>query len=202
MFPSLLSSCGQRGAAAVNITFQAIDPDDCPVAGAVYRLRCACGKFINAITGRDGCVTFRCVRPGTYELTQIAAPFGYEADPATHTVEVSRRCCVKIDGLPMRCFQSVNQREFSSPAQSPPPMVAPVTVDTLTVTGLGEPGCKIEVCFPRCIACCTTVRRDGSWSVDVPCGGTLEPSDTVQATQLCRCKLPSETVSMVVPPIT
>ncbi|MCL2678668.1 MAG: prealbumin-like fold domain-containing protein, partial [Clostridiales bacterium] len=100
MFTNLLGSCGQRGAAAVNITFQAIDPDDCPIEGAVYRLRCACGRFINAITGRNGCVTFSGIRPGTYELTQIAAPFGYELDSTIHTVEVLRRGCVKIDGLP------------------------------------------------------------------------------------------------------
>ena len=201
MFANLLSlsTCGQRGAAAANVTFQAIDPEDCPIEGAVYRLRCACGRYINAITGRNGCVTFFGIRPGIYELTQIAAPFGYVADPATHIVEVSRRCCVKIDGLPMRCFQSINQREFPSPAQSPPPMVAPVSIETLTLAGMGQPGCAIEVTFPNGQVCCTTVRRDGSWSVDVPCGGRLEPGDAVQAVQLCRCMLPSEAVSVLVP---
>ena len=201
MFTNFLGSCGQRNVAAVNVTFQAIDPDDCPIEGAVYRLSCACGRYINAITGRNGCVTFCGIRPGTYELTQIAAPFGYEADPATHIVEVSRRCCVKIDGLPMRCFQSINQREFPSPAQSPPPTVTPISADTLTVTGMGEAGCKIEVCFPIGCTACTTVRRDGSWSVDVPCGGTLEQEDSIQAVQICQCKLPSEAVNVVVPAV-
>ena len=199
MFTNLLGSCGQRGAAAVNITFQAIDPDDCPIEGAVYRLRCACGRFINAITGRNGCVTFCGIRPGTYELTQIAAPFGYELDSTVHTVEVSRRGCVKIDGRPMRCFQSINQREpMLAPPQSPPPVITPVTTETLTITGMGEPGCNIELIFPNGFACCTTVRRDGSWSADVPGGGTLSPGDAVQAVQLCQCKLPSEPVTVIV----
>jgi len=200
MFSNFLGFCGQRGVAAVNVTFQAIDPDDCPIEGAVYRLRCACGRFINAITGKNGCVTFCGVRPGTYELTQIAAPFGYEPDGDTHTVEVSPRCCVKIDGLPMRCFQSINQREpLPAPPQSPAPTVNPITASTLTITGTGEPCCRIELTFPDGMTCCTSVRRDGTWSGDIPCGGTLDPGDAVQAVQLCKCKLPSEPVTVVVP---
>ena len=202
MFSNFPGSCGQRGVAAVNVTFQAIDPDDCPIEGAVYRLSCACGRYINAITGRNGCVTFCGIRPGTYELTQIAAPFGYEADPATHIVEVSRRCCVKIDGLPMRCFQSINQRDNTPQAQSAQPVVTPITPSTVTITGVGTAGCRIKVEFPapeRC-CCCTCVRNNDTWSMDVPASVALLPGETVTVTQCCPCMLPSEPLPVVVGP--
>ena len=192
------SSCNAQ---AANVCFQAIDPDDCPICGAVYRLTCVCGKYLNAITGKNGCVTFCGVCPGTYTLTQVVAPFGYLIDGATHTVTVSNRCCVKIDGLPMRCFQSINQKDNTPPSQSDQPIVnLPVTVDSVTISGFGTAGCRIRVTFPgplRCVfrAC---VRRDGSWSVDVPAGETLLEGEVVTVTQTCPCMLPSEPVQAVV----
>ena len=191
---------GNGNVQAANVCFQAIDPDDCPVCGAVYRLTCACGKYLNAITGRNGCVTFCGVCPGTYTLTQVAAPFGFLPDGATHSVTVSNRCCVKIDGLPMRCFQSINQRDNTPPGQSDQPLVNPISTETITVSGFGTPGCKIRVDFPgpmRC-RCCACVRRDGTWSVDVPAGEALLEGETVTVTQTCPCMLPSEPVGVVV----
>jgi len=186
-------NCSNQGAA--NVCFQAIDPDDCPICGAVYRLTCACGKFINAITNRNGCVTFCGICPGTYTLTQELAPFGSIADGVPHTVNVNNRCCVKIDGLPMRCFQSINQRDNTPQGQSyPPEVVDPITTDTDTIQGRGVAGSKIKVEFPgpdNC-CCCTRVRRDGSWSMDVPASETLLADEFVTVTQCSPCLLPSE----------
>jgi len=194
------SNCNNQGAA--NVCFQAIDPDDCPICGAVYRLTCTCGKFINAITNRNGCVTFCGICPGAYTLTQELTPFGSIADGVPHTVNVNNRCCVKIDGLPMRCFQSVNQRDNTPRAQSAQPGVAAITIATDTVEGTGEAGCRIRVEFPspvRC-CCCTTVRRNGTWSIDVPASETLLEGEIVIVTQCCPCLLPSEPVNVVVEP--
>lgn len=183
---------------AASITFQAINPDDCPISGAVYRLTCACGQYLNALTGKNGCATFNGVCSGTYTLTQVAAPYGYLPDPASHTVTVAADCSVKIDGRPMRCFHSINQNAVITPGQSDPPAVDPITVDTVTVTGEGIPGCKIKVIFPGGQCVCAVVRRDGTWSADVPDAVTLAPDDTISVTQTCACMLPSDAVSAVV----
>ncbi|MCL2495455.1 MAG: prealbumin-like fold domain-containing protein [Oscillospiraceae bacterium] len=184
---------------AANVCFQAIDPNDCPICGAVYQLTCACGKFINAITGRNGCVTFCGVCPGTYTLTQEIAPYGYVKDGASHAVNVSNRCFVRIDGLPMRCFQSINQKSNTLPAQSPAPIIGPtvpVTIDTLE--GEGTAGCKIKVEFPGGCCCRTCVRRNGTWSMDVPASETLLPGEKILVTQCCPCMLPSDPVEVTV----
>ena len=185
---------------AANVCFQAIDPNDCPICGAVYNLTCACGKYITAITGRNGCVTFCGVCPGAYTLTQELAPFGFIADGAPHAVAVNQRCSVKIDGLPMRCFQSINQRDTTPQAQSDQPFVSTVTPDTETIQGTGEAGCKIKVEFPgpeNC-CCCTCVRRNGTWSMDVPASETLLAGEIVVVTQCCPCLLPSEPLNVPV----
>jgi len=199
------NNCNQGCAA--NICFQAIDPNDCPICGAVYRLTCKCNRYINAITGRNGCVTFCGVCPGTYDLTQELAPFGFLPDrpPEPHKVVVSKNCCVKIDGLPLRCFQSINQRDNTPPEQADQPMLAyPVTVETITISGVdGTPGCKIKAVFPgpdNCV-CCTCVRRDGTWSIDVPAGENLLEEEIINITQCCPCMLPSQPLPVEVQPI-
>jgi len=202
MFNSLcgLFSFGGNSQCAANVCFQAIDPNDCPINGAVYSLTCACGKFITAITGRNGCVTFCGVCPGTYTLAQVLAPYGFIADGVPHTVVVNKRCCVKIDGLPMRCFQSINQRDTALQAQSDQPYVGPITPETDTIQGTGEAGCRIKVVFPapeHC-CCCTRVRRNGTWSMDVPAGVTLLEDEIVIVTQCCPCLLPSEPLNVPV----
>jgi hypothetical protein len=182
------------------VCFQAIDPNDCPICGAVYRLTCACGKFINAITGRNGCVTFCGVCPGTYTLTQELTPYDFIADGVPHTVTVNKCCCVKIDGLPMRCFQSINQRDTTPQAQSDQPAVSPITTVTDTIQGMGVAGCRIKVEFPgpeNC-CCCTRVRRNGTWSMDVPASETLLAGEIVTVTQCCPCLLPSEPLNVTV----
>ena len=187
---------------AANVCFQVIDPNDCPICGAVYRLTCACGKFINAMSGRNGCVTFRGVCPGAYTLTQELTAFGYLPDnaPGGHTVTVTKNCCVKIDGLPMRCFQSINQRDNTSTAQSEQPLVAAITTDTDTIVGEGVAGCRIKVEFPgpETCCCCTCVRRNGAWSMDVPAGENLLEDEVVTVTQCCPCLLPSDPLNVTV----
>ena len=202
LFSGLCLFGGGNNQCAANVCFQAIDPDDCPINGAVYRLTCACGKFLNGITGRNGCVTFCGICPGTYTLTQMLAPFGFTADGSAHTVVVSNRCCVKIDGLPMRCFQSINQRENLPTAQSDQPDVFPITEGMETIMGEGVPGCRIKVVFPGPgRACrCTTVRNNRSWSVDVPAGETLLDGEFVTVTQCCPCLLPSNPEDFLVGP--
>ena len=201
MFNTLSGICGQRGPVAVSILFQVMDPDGCPVQGAVFTLSCGCGRYINAMSGPKGWTCFRGVCPGCYELTQIAVPFGFilpEAEP--YCVEVARGGGVKIGELPSRCFHIINMRAPAPPTpQSPLPVMHPITADTLTITGNGSPGCTIELTFPEGVVCCTYVRRDTSWSADIPCEGILEPGDTVKAVQICKGKLPSAPASRTVP---
>ena len=189
---------------AANICFQAIDPNDCPICGAVYNLTCACGKYITAITGRNGCVTFCGVCPGTYTLTQELAPFGFLPDRPLepHKVVVNKRCCVKIDGLPIRCFQSINERDTTPQMQSDAlreEYITTVTPDTDTIQGSeASPGCKIKAEFPGGCCCCTCVRRNGTWSMDVPDSETLQEGNAVILTQCCPCLLPSEPLHLPV----
>jgi len=194
----LLSGGSNNQCCAANVCFQAINPDDCPICGAVYRLTCACGKYLNAITGRNGCVTFHGVCPGTYTLTQELAPYGYLVDGAPHTVNVSRNCCVKIDGLPMRCFQSINQKDNTPTAQSAQPTVGAIDTATDTIEGTGVAGCRIKVEFPGGCCCCTCVRRNGTWSLDVPASETLLAGEVVTVTQCCPCLLPSDPLNVTV----
>ncbi|MDR0532253.1 MAG: hypothetical protein LBG83_09370 [Oscillospiraceae bacterium] len=193
--------CCRVNTRPARVRFQAIDPDDRPICGSVYRLACANGKYLNGITDSCGYVTFCGVLPGSYELTQIAVPYGFLPDGATHNVEVLDQNCVKIDGLPMRCFQSVNQPDPSvAPPQAAPPVINAAGAATITITGEGTPGCKIELCFPEGISACTTVRRDGTWSIDVPEDCMLEENDVIKATQSCECQLASEPETIVVGP--
>ncbi|MDR1928261.1 MAG: prealbumin-like fold domain-containing protein, partial [Oscillospiraceae bacterium] len=155
----------------VSFAFPVINTDGRGLCGAVYRLSCACGNFRNAISNPCGCVRFRGVMPGTYTLTELAAPFGTEPDPAAHEVTVSARGCVKIDGLPLCCFQSVNPQSLPpQPEPSNPPEVNVIAAGAVTLSGYGDPGSRVETTYPgscaACCAVCASVRRDGSWSMD------------------------------------
>ncbi|MCL2105917.1 MAG: SpaA isopeptide-forming pilin-related protein [Oscillospiraceae bacterium] len=182
-----------------NLCFQVIDSSGCPINGAVYQLRCQCGDFRNAVSCGRGCVCFRGILPGTYQLTQLAPAAGFEMDAAPHEVEVDRCCRVRIDGLPLRCFVSINEREGSvAPEQSEQPYVNPVYAGAVTVSGLGVPGSVIEVSFPNGCKSCATVLRDGSWSLNVPEAFVLEPDDELIITQTTECMAPSEPLSVTV----
>ena len=189
MFNGLFfGGCRADQPACFNVTFRVIDADDCPICGAVYRLNCGCGKFVNALSGKNGCVTF-CVHCGTYELTQVADAFGYEPDPATHKVCVTKDGCIKIDGLPLRCFNSINERlNLPAPDQADPPEIDPIFTNSIMITGRGEPGCKVEVCFPNGCVCTTCVRRNETWSIDVPDNMELIAEREITAVQVCECK--------------
>jgi hypothetical protein len=105
---------------------------------------------------------------------------------------------VKIDGLPMRCFQSINQRDNTPTAQSDQPAAAPVDTATGTIEGTGVAGCRIKAEFPEGCCCCTCVRRNGTWSVDVPASEALLAGEVVTITQCCPCLLPSDPVNITV----
>jgi len=149
---------------------------------------------MNGISDKCGCVSFCGVTPGDYTLRQIAPAYGFLMDGRPHPVEVSECGCVKIDdGIPMNCFKSINERDPAlEPTESDSPTIDQPTEDTLTISGTGIPGCKIEVSFPDGYCCATTVRRGGVWCVDVPDHCTLEEFDLVHAVQTCECQLPSE----------
>ncbi|MDR2647449.1 MAG: hypothetical protein LBB67_04930 [Oscillospiraceae bacterium] len=187
-----LFSCRKRQC-SVKVAFPVITSDGCSVAGAVFKIACSCGKFSNAISDCNGCVTFCGLAPGHYTITQVAAPYGYAADDKSHTVMVNCNGCVKIDDLPVRCFQAVNDKAEAPPApQSDQPDINPIAADAVTITGTGEPGSAITVIFPNGCKVCTIVRRDAAWSADVPDGITLKTGDEVTVIQETPCKLPSK----------
>ena len=179
----------------VNICFRVIDENDCPLCGAVYRLCCNCGQFINAISGKNGCITFFGICPGEYELTQIAEPYGYLIDKDIHIVTVTNEGVIRTDNKPQRCFNAYNPR---IPDPEPEPIDAPTISqaydDETVIRGFGEPGCKVEVYFPDDAGCAVAcVLRDRTWSVNVPIDCTLQEGDEICAVQVCDCMPKSKT---------
>jgi len=187
------SCCCRTEINPVNLTFRVLDNDGCPVCGAVFRLLCdnEAGQFTHAMSGRNGNVTFCNVCPGTYFLTQIATAFGHEFDEDAEdlVVTVARNGAVKIDGIALYCFNIFNPREPSEESNVlQPPHINPVAEGDVTISGTGEPCCKIEVYFPRCKCCCTMVNRDGTWCLDVPCNISLEDGNVITAELCCDCR--------------
>ena len=188
---------------AVNVTFQVIDNDGCPVCGAVFRLSMTEGdeRYIHAISGKNGCVTFCNVCPGSYELTQLATAFGYELDedepPAEVVVSSSGR--VRVGELALCVFSVINPKSPAANGAAESFDVNPVVPGDVIIEGVGEPCCKIEATFlPDGRRCCTMVNRAGLWSINVPRSVTLEIGDEISVVQYCNCKPPSEPLEVTV----
>lgn len=171
----------------VKICFNVVDENGRPVCDAVFQLRCGCGKFRNAVSGANGCVTFCGKLPaGNYTLEQIAPGCGFEMDPVMYDVQVSFCGCVLIGCRPMCCFRSVNPRETPHiPVPSPIPGIGPVAAGDVTIEGTGSPGCCVEVTWPTGGTASVTVQRNGNWSLDVPGNLDLANSDVISAVQTC-----------------
>ena len=191
---------------AVTITFRVLDNDGRPICGAVFRLECdcECGLYMHALSNKNGCVSFCNVCPGTYSLTQIATAYGYEFDDEEDplVVIVTRSGNIRIGDYALGCFTVFNLRnpeESNCPVAPDAPEIDDVEAGDVTVSGTGEPCCKVEVTFPRCNKCCaTSVNRDGTWRVDVPCGITLEDGNVITAELCCDCRPRSEATQITV----
>lgn len=59
------------------------------------------------------------------------------------------------------------------------PVVSPIYVGAKTVTGTGTPGNDVIVTFPNGTTAKTTVKPDGTWTVDVPAGVNLAKDQSV-----------------------
>lgn len=190
----------QAAARRVNITFPVVDSTGCPVRGAVYRLSAADGQYVNAISGQNGCVTFcGTLLTGDYTLQEVSAPYGYQADPAAHTVEVNACGGVAVDGNPLRCFRALNpQAAPPAPEPSVAPTINTVASNAVTVSGAGVAGCYVEVTWPNGATSRTAVLRDGTWSLNIPPQYALQAGDTIQAVQNCCGKSASAPVTTVV----
>ncbi len=202
-------SCNQTRLQCVNIAFPVTSDTGAPIAGAVFRLGCSGGRFNNAISGENGCVSF-CggLTAGFYELTQLATAFGFQIDDTVHEVEVTSCGSILVDGAPLCRFGYLNARQIPpTPVRSEPPTLNVVFSDSVTIGGTGIPGCCIVVTWPsstrecpanQCNANTTAVLRDGSWVLNVPSCLTLIPGDTIEAVQQCGGDLPSIPVPVTV----
>ena len=195
--------CRKVNVRPITIRIKVSTPDYRPICGAVYQLARDDGKFLNGISDNCGIVSFCGVTPGEYELTQLERAYGYLIDSTVHPVAVSDCCCVKIDGVAVNCFRSINAPDPAlAPTESASPTIDQPTEETLTLTGTGVPGCRIEITFPAGYCASAIVKRGGQWSVDVPEHCTLEEGDVIQAVQTCECQLPSAPESITVDPAT
>jgi len=184
--------CGRTEQNPINVSFRVLDNDGCPVAGAVFRLQTDAenGQYTNAMSNRNGTVTFQNICPGTYFLSQIATAYGHEFDDEAEpfVVTVSRNGAIKIDGIALYCFNVFNPREEGLSRTPDAPTINAVAEGAVTISGTGEPCCKVEVFFPRCKFCVTCVNRDGSWIIDVPQHITLEEGNVITAELVCDCR--------------
>jgi len=185
-----------------NITFRVVDNDGCPVCGALFYLVCDCesGRYMHAISNKNGTVMFCNVCPGSYFLTQLATAFGYEfdEDAEERIVTVTRNGCVKIDDRNLCLFTVINARIVDEDDELEPPTVEPVDADDVVISGTGEACCKVEVIFPGCRPCCVVVNRDGNWRLDVPCDIVLAEGDSLCVAMCCDSRPRSEEVVVTV----
>lgn len=75
-----------------------------PLSGAVFLL----SNGQRAVSGPDGLVDFGMLAPGSYSMTEQAAPTGYLPNPRVYPVVVSATGSVMVDGLPLLDFSAVN----------------------------------------------------------------------------------------------
>ena len=185
-------SCGRTELRPINVSFRVLDNDGCPVVGAVFRLQTdeENGQFTHAMSNRNGTVTFCNVCPGTYYLIQIATAYGHEFEEEVEpfVVTILRNGVIKIDGIALYCFNVFNPREEGLSRTPEAPTINPVNEGDVTITGTGEPCCKVEVFFPRCRFCVTCVNRDGTWIIDVPQHIALEEGNVITAELVCDCR--------------
>ncbi|MDO5690186.1 MAG: Ig-like domain-containing protein [Tissierellia bacterium] len=90
--------------------------------------------------------------------------------------------------------------EIVLPGVSEKPVIDPVGDKDKEITGTGIPGSDIVVTLPDGTELPTTVGDDGTWTVTIPEGTTLEVDDEIKAVQTEKDKDPSEPATTKVIP--
>ncbi len=172
------------------LAFQKTDANNGqPLAGATFTL----SNGATAVSDAAGRVSFGRLAPGTYTMTETAAPSGYEPNPTAYTVEVSADGGVTVNSTPLANFHVPN-----TPSPSPRPVINTVTEGDTTISGTGVAGAAIAVTLPDGSQVDTTVGANGIWSVTVPAGATLQTGQTVRANQTVPGSAASADASFVV----
>jgi|GEM_PF-1978889 len=188
-----------------NLTFTKTDSEGDPLMGAIFALDDLSGSIQLSTSTIDGDVTFFGLHPGTYLLTEDAAPFGYLPTSSSYVVEVEPDGTVTIGGLDPAGFTVVNETgpnlsfvKLDLTPQSLAPLMNPVGSGLLPVTGTGVPGSTITITWPDFSTTDVFVALDNTWSAVPPV--SLSVSETVSATQETPNHLPSDSVSEIVQP--
>ena len=164
-----------------------------PLSGAVFRL----SDGETATSDNNGVVDFGDLTPGTYTMTEVSAPDGYDPSTAEYTVTVSPDGSIYVNGAPLSEFTVANTPSLPL---SPTPVIYSITEGDMFILGEGVPGAELVVMLPDGTKITTTVNTDGIWLVPVPAGNELYSGQTVYAYQTIPGYAPSKNASFVVQP--
>ncbi|MHD0396798.1 Rib/alpha-like domain-containing protein [Staphylococcus simulans] len=118
-----------------------------------------------------------------------------ETDKDGHT---SKTSSVTVTGEQNNVTPPADNDGDSTVVTPEPPVINEVPAGSPSVTGTGTPGHTVEVTFPDGHVETTTVNDQGSWSVQVPEGETLENGDIITAVDIDQSGNPSEVVRTTV----
>ena len=164
-----------------------------PLSGAVFRL--LSGE--TATSDDDGVVDFGFLLPGTYTMTEVSPPDGYDPDTEEYTVTVNPDGSIYVNGVPLADFTVANTPSLPL---SPTPVIYSITEGDMFILGEGVPGAELVVLLPDGTKVTTTVNENGIWLVPIPSGIVLFAGQTVYAYQTVPGYAPSENASFVVQP--
>jgi len=93
----------------VTFLFTKVDADtELPLAGATFQLAQG-GTPVDAATSNvAGLVSFDDIAIGTYTLTEIVAPDGYDGDPTVYTIAVDAEGTITVNGVEVEDFTVEN----------------------------------------------------------------------------------------------
>lgn len=167
-----------------------------PLANATFTLM-QNGTTITTVTsGADGLINFGILTPGTYQLTETAAPPGFTPNSTIYQVIVAANGYITVNGIPLDDF-AVQDIPISIEISATPVINTILEGDTV-ITGIGIPGSAITVILPSGATVTTTVNSSGTWTANVPSGIILFIGDIVFANQTEIGKIVSDYANIIV----
>lgn len=99
------------GHSPVPFMFFKVDAESsCGLPGACFELCMEGQPIARGRSDVSGAVYFPSLYPGTYTLTEVSAPDGYESKAHTYLVTVDKQGDVWVDGTPMQSFRVENSK--------------------------------------------------------------------------------------------